>query len=93
MTSGETLWSKDEIRRISGALLVAGRAPDREVKLTKRETDVLSLVALGLTNKEIAKNLGIGYETVKEHVQHLLQKLEVTDRVQAAVWAVRRQLI
>ena len=50
-------------------------------------------MALGLTNKEIAKSLGISYETVKEHVQHILKKLSVSDRTQAAVWAVRKNLV
>jgi DNA-binding NarL/FixJ family response regulator len=46
----------------------------------------------GLTNKQIAQHLEISYETVKEHVQHILRKLGVTDRTQAAVWAVRHGL-
>ena len=50
-------------------------------------------MALGLTNKEIAKMLGISYETVKEHVQHILRKIGVSDRTQAAVWAVRKKLV
>ena len=50
-------------------------------------------MAHGLTNKEIAMSLGISYETVKEHVQHVLRKLGVSDRTQAAVWAVRQQLV
>ena len=45
----------------------------------------------GLTNKEIAQALGISYETVKEHIQHLLRKIGVSDRTQAAVWAVRHE--
>jgi DNA-binding NarL/FixJ family response regulator len=61
--------------------------------LTDREHDVLTQLATGSTNKEIAQSLGISYETVKEHVQHVLQKLGVADRTQAAVWAVRKGLI
>jgi DNA-binding NarL/FixJ family response regulator len=64
-----------------------------DVALTMREVDVLKHLANGLTNKEIAISLGIGYETVKEHVQHVLRKLGVTDRTQAAVWAVRCKLV
>jgi DNA-binding NarL/FixJ family response regulator len=66
---------------------------DSDVQLTKREGEVLKQLALGLTNKEIAQSLGISYETVKEHVQHILQKLVVSDRTQAAVWAVRKNLL
>jgi DNA-binding NarL/FixJ family response regulator len=64
-----------------------------DVSLTQRELDVLKHLANGLTNKEIALSLGIGYETVKEHVQHVLRKLSVSDRTQAAVWAVRQKVV
>ncbi len=91
--SGDTIWSKEELRRVTGALAAPSTVSEDDVKLTKREGEVLKQLALGLTNKEIAQTLGISYETVKEHVQHILQKLEVTDRTQAAVWAVRRNLV
>lgn len=90
---GETVWSKEHLSRFTGALLVPSAVSEGDVSLTKREGEVLKQLALGLTNKEIAQSLGISYETVKEHVQHILQKLEVTDRTQAAVWAVRRNLV
>ncbi|QEG21343.1 LuxR C-terminal-related transcriptional regulator [Mariniblastus fucicola] len=61
--------------------------------LTNREMQVLRHVAMGLSNREIGKSLGISVETVKEHVQNILRKLNVNDRTQAAVWAVRNQLI
>jgi DNA-binding NarL/FixJ family response regulator len=66
---------------------------DVEVPLTNREKEVLKQMALGLTNKEIAQALDISYETVKEHVQHVLRKIGVTDRTQAAVWSVRKGLV
>jgi len=67
--------------------------PDNlEVPLTPRETQVLRLVALGLSNQEIADPLEISIETVKEHMQNLLRKLAVSDRTQAAVWAIRHGL-
>jgi DNA-binding NarL/FixJ family response regulator len=44
---------------------------------------------MGLSNKEIADSLAISIETVKEHVQNLLRKLALSDRTQAAVWAIR----
>ncbi len=47
----------------------------------------------GSTNKQIALAMNISYETVKEHVQHLLRKIGLTDRTQAAVWAIRQNLI
>jgi DNA-binding NarL/FixJ family response regulator len=61
--------------------------------LTSRELQVLRHVGMGLSNREIGKSLEISIETVKEHVQNILRKLDVNDRTQAAVWAVRRELI
>ena len=54
---------------------------------------MLRYLVQGLTNKEIAQVLEISYETVKEHVQHILRKVGVSDRTQAAVWAVRNGLV
>jgi DNA-binding NarL/FixJ family response regulator len=59
------------------------------VRLTARESQVLTHVALGLSNDEIARSLGISLDTVKEHVQQILRKLSVIDRTQAAVWALK----
>ncbi len=81
------------MRRITGALATPRLNSDQEVPLTQRESDVLRQLALGLTNKEIAQALDISYETVKEHVQHVLRKVGVCDRTQAAVWAVRKGFV
>jgi DNA-binding NarL/FixJ family response regulator len=91
--SGESAWTRDELRRVTGALATPRLAADVEVPLTQRESEVLRQLAYGLTNKEIAAALHISYETVKEHVQHILRKIGVSDRTQAAVWAVRKQLV
>ncbi|MDP6442671.1 MAG: response regulator transcription factor [Pirellulaceae bacterium] len=90
---GESVWTRDELRRVTGALATPRLNADVEVPLTQRESEVLRQVALGLTNKEIALALHISYETVKEHVQHILRKVGVSDRTQAAVWAVRHGLV
>ena len=58
--------------------------------LTKRELQILSHLALGLSNREIGSSLGISLETVKEHVQNVLRKLKASDRTEAAVWALRK---
>jgi DNA-binding NarL/FixJ family response regulator len=65
----------------------------RDSGLTRRESQVLSHVALGLSNAEIARSLEISVETVKEHAQNLLRKLAVNDRTQAAVWAVQSGVV
>ena len=59
------------------------------VPLTNREFQVLSHISMGMSNREIGKSLSISVETVKEHVQNVLKKLEVNDRTQAAVFAIR----
>ena len=64
-----------------------------DVPLTQREIQVLQHIAMGLSNREIGRSLGISVETVKEHVQNTLRKLDANDRTQAAVWAVREGLI
>jgi DNA-binding NarL/FixJ family response regulator len=91
--AGENTWTREELRRVTGALATPRLVADTEVPLTQRESEVLRQLAYGLTNKEIANSLHISYETVKEHVQHVLRKIGVSDRTQAAVWAVRKELV
>jgi DNA-binding NarL/FixJ family response regulator len=64
-----------------------------EVPLTKREYQVVRNLALGLSNREIAKSLDISIETVKEHLQNVLRKLDMPDRTAVAVWAMKQGLI
>lgn len=93
VVTGETTWTREELRRVTGALATPRLSADFEVPLTQRESEVLRQLASGATNKEIAVALHISYETVKEHVQHILRKIGVSDRTQAAVWAVRKSLV
>jgi DNA-binding NarL/FixJ family response regulator len=65
------------------------RAPDSPETLTERETEVLRLLAHGLANKEIARQLSIGEKTVKTHVSNVLLKLNVRSRTQAALYAAQ----
>ncbi len=90
---GESPSRSGELRRVAGAMKIRQVLDDDEVPLTQRETQVLRHVALGLSNKEIGRSLEISVETVKEHVQNILRKIAVSDRTQAAVWAVRRGLV
>lgn len=69
------------------------RAPESPEPLTERETEVLRLLAQGLSNKEIAQALTIGEKTVKTHVSNILSKLNVPSRTQAALYAVRIGLV
>lgn len=61
--------------------------------LTPREIDVLKMIAHGLSNRDIASTLFLSEKTVKTHVSNILQKLGVTDRTQAALYAVREKLV
>ncbi len=85
--SGRTALPGDLLRRA-----VEPRSGPQEedlARLTPRERQVLALVAQGLTNKAIARDLGIGPGTVKAHVEKVIAKLGVADRTQAAVFATR----
>jgi DNA-binding NarL/FixJ family response regulator len=62
-------------------------------KLTEREREVLRLVARGMSNKEIAAELVIAENTVKNHVRNILEKLHLRSRTEAAMYAVREKLV
>ena len=91
--AGESPSRAGELRRVATAMKMREAVDDDEVPLTQRETQVLRHVALGLSKKEIGRSLEISVETVKEHVQNILRKIAVSDRTQAAVWAVRKGLV
>jgi len=69
----------------------AGDAADPIDSLSPREREILAQVARGSSNKEVARELGIAETTVKIHVQHILRKLNLSSRVQAAVYVVERR--
>jgi DNA-binding NarL/FixJ family response regulator len=83
----------ESLKRIASTLETRRTDVDDGVSLTQRESQVLRHMAHGLSNKEIGSSLEISVETVKEHVQNILRKIQVSDRTQAAVWAVRRKLV
>ena len=75
---------------------IRGENPEAEplfTELTDRETDVLKLIANGLTNSQIAEKLVISENTVKGHVSNILSKLHMADRTQAAVYAWQRGIV
>jgi len=72
--------------------LLLARASRSGVELSPRETEVLRLVVAGLANKQIARRLGITERTVKAHLTSVFQRIGVTDRTQAALWAQRHGL-
>ena len=69
--------------------LLAARSQERHADLSKREREVLGLVAEGLPNKLIARRLEISEKTVKTHLTNVFHRIGVTDRTQAALWAQR----
>lgn len=75
---------------VLGRLNVPGEA---QTELTKRELEILRLIAEGRSNRQIAQDLGISLSTVKTHVEELLAKLSASDRTQAAIRALRQGLL
>jgi two-component system, NarL family, nitrate/nitrite response regulator NarL len=86
---GEPVVSPEMTGKLVSAFQAAGATPvdDPLAQLSQREQQVLQEIARGATNKEIARALEIAETTVKIHVQHILRKLGLTSRVQAAVFA------
>jgi DNA-binding NarL/FixJ family response regulator len=97
VAAGDAMLSPSVTRRLLGAFarLGAPRAPGRDQveQLTERETEVLTLVARGRSNAEIARDLVVAEQTVKTHVSRILAKLGLRDRTQAAVFAYETGLV
>lgn len=97
LAHGDVPLSPAAARRIFAELrnAVDGRPtpPSHNSRLSERELEVLQLVACGLDNREIADRLVVSEKTVKSHVRHVLNKLRVKNRVQAAAYALREGLV
>lgn len=89
---GEPRLHPEVTKRLITRAVQPAAAPGKE-SLTARELDVLRCLAQGMTNREIAERLVIGETTVKTHISSILSKLHLTDRTQAALFAVREKLL
>ena len=97
VVQGQTLISPSMASKLIAEFTnLAKRATDRQQvpapRLTERELDVLRLVAQGITNREIAEQLFIAENTVKNHVRNILEKLHLHSRMEAVLYAVREKL-
>lgn len=78
---------------LNSKLIARDLDAERLVQLSKREIEVLKLVAVGMFNKEIGVELGISERTVKNHLSSIFKKIDSSDRTQAAVFAIRNGLV
>lgn len=90
---GETFIQPSMIPLLNSRLIAREFDQDKVNKLSDRETEVLKLVSVGMFNKEIAKKLGISERTVKNHMFTIFKKIGVTDRTQAAIFAIRNGIV
>lgn len=90
---GETYIQPSLIPSLNSRLINRDIDKERLDSLTKREVEILAQVASGMFNKEIAVNLSISERTVKNHLSNIFKKIDVSDRTQAAVFAIRNNII
>lgn len=93
VAEGETYIQPSLIPALNAKMIETNKDAEKIKSLTKRELDVLKLLAVGIFNKEVGKRLEISERTVKNHVSNIFKKLGVTDRTQAAVFAIRNNLV
>lgn len=83
----------DLIPALNSRLVSRNDSKEKIDSLTKREHEVLKLVAQGMFNKEIGEQMGISERTVKNHISSIFKKIDVADRTQAAVFAIKNNLV
>lgn len=93
IVEGENYIQPSLIPSLNSKMIEKNRDEGKIESLTKRELEVLKLLAVGMYNKEVAEKLNISERTVKNHVSNIFKKIEVTDRTQVAVFAIRNNLI
>lgn len=91
--NGENYIQPSLIPMLNAKLVSRDNDKDKIEQLTKRELEVLIKVASGMFNKEIAISLNISERTVKNHISNIFKKIQVSDRTQAAVFAIRNDII
>lgn len=91
--SGENFIQPSLIPSLNSKLICRDIDKEKIEQLTKREMEILLNVANGMFNKEIAVNLNISERTVKNHISNIFKKIKVADRTQAAVFAIKNNLI
>ncbi len=91
--NGESYIQPKLIPALNNRLVARDVDKDKLESLTKREIEVLILVANGMFNKEIAIKLNISERTVKNHISNIFKKLDVSDRTQAAVFAIKNDIV
>jgi two-component system nitrate/nitrite response regulator NarL len=93
--SGDSVVSAEMTTKLVKGLqasTASGNGDEEKEALSPREREILGYVAKGASNKEIARTLDLAESTVKIHVQHILRKLSLSSRVQAAVYAIEHGL-
>ena len=90
---GENYIQPSLIPTLNNQLVNRDTDKDKISSLTNRELEVLIQVANGMFNKEIATNLNISERTVKNHISNIFKKIDVSDRTQAAVFAIKNNII
>ena len=93
VAEGESYIQPSLIPALNAKMIETNKDAEKIKSLTKRELDVLKLLEVGMYNKEVGKRLEISERTVKNHVSNIFKKLGVTDRTQAAVFAIRNNLV
>lgn len=91
--NGESYIQPDLIPELNARLVTRNDNREKIDALTRRELEVLILVASGMFNKEIAEEMKISERTVKNHISSIFNKIDVADRTQAAVFAIKNNLV
>lgn len=87
---GNVVFEKDVARLLSGMIEKEGKIPWRSLNITKRECEIMELISKGLSNKEIAETLYMSEGTIRNNISVMLDKLELRDRTQLAIFYIRK---